>query len=223
MQHFHSYTSGGITIEEMNSPILAHVVTPPQQSEKAYALLHITRPDNMSYRDFVNPNRIQSALSEIAHYLTLRERTDNITFESVIGVTHSRLARLAVRHFGFVASDLHPTAETTELLRDLGPPHTIQMDRGAFGDMFQRGRPAYNTEMHARINSLLDISRPVEPEDIERAARQAMLDAIDDRAKDVDLRRSLQRFRQTEVDDHDARQFARNSLEALRALEALEP
>lgn len=148
----------------------------------------------MLSRDFLNPRRIQTALSEIAHYLTVREQTDALQFGAIFGVTHKRLARLAVNHFSFERIDTCPTTEATELpAHDLDDQprivhlaHALHMPFARFRATFQEGHPTYRAEMLARTYSLLDGNQSLESQDIKQAATQAVRDAIQARVDVMD-------------------------------------
>jgi hypothetical protein len=154
---------GGISAEETNTPLVAPYYSPDGtlqlHPEEVCLQLHVD-DDDMTVREFLSIDRIEGALAQVAHYLDLRQPSLHV--ERVIGVTHSKMAQIAVKRFEFnLVGDMPPeqfeddVIETLEVDYD-STPHMVIMNAPDFITRFKTGTPSPDIRIRALLRNVRD-------------------------------------------------------------------
>jgi hypothetical protein len=163
MTYLYTIEIGGITAEETTTPLVSAYYSSSGDlqlhPEEVCLQLHVD-DDGMSSREFLRIDRIEGALAQIAHYLDLRQPSLHV--ERVIGVTHERMAQIAVNRFGFSLVTDIPTEQfeedVVETLEDDydSTPHMIFMNATDFITKFKTGEPFPDIHVRALLRNVRD-------------------------------------------------------------------
>lgn len=131
--------------------------------------LHVSGQDpSDTMRGFLDRDRINTALGQVAAYLDLRKEWFGA--RHIIGVTHHSMARIAVRHFGFTHLDVPRNYFSIDDIYTLkfdfsSEPHLVVMDTGTFMDRFGGDQPTTDTKVAAQLANLRDAAAGFLPVD----------------------------------------------------------
>lgn len=161
-----------ITAEEAFTPIRR----PFSSTDGAFHLfpeedcvrLHVSeRPDDMPLRSYLDAESVTEALGQVATYLDLRREWFGA--RHIIGITHAKMAELAVNHFGFTRLDVPKNyfgfADVVMMNTYESRPHLVAMDADDFTARYGGNAPTASTLKVAMKHNLADRYEDLIPTD----------------------------------------------------------